>query len=103
MPFEITPNVEVRRDREGRVRQLSRSQQPYRPAAADMLATGMAGGAMTPRALAEQYLRDDSGVYGLSAGHTANFAAAPAAAPSAASTELRFKEEKAVAASATVA
>jgi hypothetical protein len=103
MPFDLTPNVEIRRDREGRVRQLSHGHEPYRPAAIDMHVMGLSADAITPRTLAEQYLRDVAHVYGLSAGMTANLAAAPTSAPSSAPTELRFKEEKAVASTATVA
>src|SRR5262245_13600840 len=96
MAFEMTRNVEVRRDRNGRVRQLSHAQQPYRPAALDLPPAGLAGRALSPRGLAEQYLRDVADVYGLAPSTMANFAASPGGAPSAAPTELRFKEKKAI-------
>ncbi|HKB05209.1 MAG TPA: hypothetical protein VKD90_23495 [Gemmataceae bacterium] len=101
MPIELTPDVKVRRDASGTVRQLSHAQQPYRPAAVDMI--GMeAATALTPRKLAEQYLRDASEVFGFAPAETANFAAAAESSPSEAGVELRFKEEKAVGGGVTV-
>jgi hypothetical protein len=100
MPFELTPNVQVRRDRDGHIRQLSHPAQPYRPDAPSIAAFGGAD-AMTPRVLAEQYLKDVSDVLGLTAS-TDNFAAGFAASPSTAGEDLRFKEEKAVAGATTV-
>lgn len=102
MPFELTPNVEVRRDRDGRVRQLSHPSAPYTPEATDLAAAGQSE-VLTPRALAEQYIRDVSGILGLAASATGNFAASAAASPSGAPEDLRFKEEKTTAGTATVA
>lgn len=96
MAFEITPNVQVRRDDRGRIRQLSHAQQPYQPESVDLAMESLAVAAapLTPRALAEQYIRDVAEIYGLESESTENFAAAPTPAPSQAGTELRFKEEK---------
>lgn len=102
MPIELTPDVKVRRDASGNVRQLSHPQKLYRPAAMDLLAAN-ASAQLTPRTLAEQYLRDAGPVLGFAQEETANFAAAPAIGLSAAGVELRFKEEKAVGAGVTVA
>jgi len=102
MAFEMTRNVQVRRDRNGRVRQLSHAGQPYRAAALEAAPAGLAARTITPRALAEQYLRDVAGVYELAPATMANFAASPTGAPSAAPTELRFKEEKAIGNAASV-
>jgi zinc metalloprotease ZmpB len=96
MPFVMTPNVHVRRDRSGHVRQLSHVSEPYRPNAVDMAVAGLSDQALTPRSLAEQYLREVAPLYDLAPTTTANFAADVTAAPSAAPSELRFKEEKSV-------
>ena len=101
MSFQLTPNVHVRRDRQGRIRQLSHPAEPYRPDAVDLSAIADANAGMTPRALAEQYIRDVSTVLELPSS-TENFAAGFAASPSAADEDLRFKEEKAVGSATTV-
>jgi hypothetical protein len=101
MPFQLTPNVHVRRDSQGRIRQLSHPAQPYRPAAVDLAGVGLPD-AMTPRALAEQYLRDVSDLLELKSSATGNFAATFNASPSAAPEDLRFKEEKAITGASTV-
>ena len=100
MPIELTPDVKVRRDPNGIVRQLSHAQHPYRPAAFEMVT--MAPGSLTPRSLAETYLRDAAPIFGFAAGETANFAASASPAPTEAGVELRFKEEKAVGDGVTV-
>src|SRR5688500_14824501 len=101
MPFQITPNVQVRRDRQGRIRQLSHTAEPYRPDAVDLAAVADANAGLTPRVLAEQYIRDVSSVLELPSS-TDNFAAGLAASPSAADEDLRFKEEKSVGSATTV-
>jgi hypothetical protein len=101
MAFQLTPNVQVRRDRDGRVRQLSHPAQPYQPEAVDLVARGMVD-TLTPRALAEQYIRDVSDILGLAPAVTGNFAAGFSSSPSGAAEDLRFKEEKAVPGAATV-
>src|SRR5262245_44590803 len=95
MPIELTPDVKVSRDASGNVRQLSHAQRPYRPAPVEMMAIGP-DISLTPRVLAEQYLRDAAPIYGFAPEETANFAAEAAVAPTEAGVELRFKEEKAV-------
>ena len=101
MTFEITPNVQVSRDRNGRIRQLSHAQQPYRPDAVDF-ALEPAAASLTPRVLAEQYIRDVAEFLELAPESLGNFAAEATLAPSPAATELRFKEEKTTAGSSTV-
>ena len=101
MPIELTPDVKVREDASGKVRQLSHPQKQYRPAAVELLSAGMTT-RLTPRALAEQYLRDAAPVFGFAPEETANFAAAAAMSPTEAGVELRFKEEKAVGSGVTV-
>lgn len=101
MPLELTPDVKVTRDGNGKIRQLSHPQQ-YRPAAVEMFARGMAP-PLTPRTLAEQYLRDASSIFEFGPAETANFAAKSGPSPTTAGVELRFKEEKAVGSSVAVA
>jgi hypothetical protein len=103
VPFELTPSVHVRRDAAGKVRQLSHAQNPYRPAAADLMPSGLALDTLTPRTLAEQYIRDTAGVFELAPTATSNFAAALAPNPGDAGVELRFKEEKGSGSSVAVA
>jgi hypothetical protein len=101
MSFQLSPNVHVRRDRQGRIRQLSHPAEPYRPDAVDLAALPDANAGLTPRALAEQYIRDVSSVLELPSS-TDNFAAGFAASPSSADEDLRFKEEKSVGSATTV-
>ena len=101
MAFQLTPNVDVRRDRDGRVRQLSHPAQPYHPSPFERAAAGLSD-TLTPRGLAEQYIREVSGILELPPSATENFAADVTASPSAAPEDLRFKEEKSVAGAATV-
>lgn len=97
MAFEITPNVKVRRDDKGRARQLSHPQQPFTRVAAGFEA------APSPRALAEQYLREIAPVLELPDEALANFAAElERTAPQSGGSELRFREEKTAADMAAV-
>lgn len=103
MPFTLTPNVHVRRDETGTVRQLSHPQQSYQPDAT--LLTASVGGAshpLTPRTLAENYLREVAPIYQFAPTAVSNFAAAASPTPTPAPSELRFKEEKSVAGAVTV-
>jgi hypothetical protein len=102
MPFDLTPDVHVGRGADGKVRQLSHPQSPYRPGAADLLPAGLAAEALTPRSLAEQYIRDTAAVYDLAPGVTGNFAAALAPQAGDAGVELRFTNERNLANSVTV-
>jgi hypothetical protein len=102
MAFNLTPNVSVRRDDEGHVRQLSHPQQPYRPDSVPAIAVESRPATVTPRALAESYLREVAPIYGFPQQALSNFAATEGASPTEASTELRFKEEKNIANNATV-
>jgi zinc metalloprotease ZmpB len=103
MTLDLTPETHVRRDKDGIVRQLSHAREPYRPGAASFLAAGVAQPRLTPRALAEHYLRDASEVFGFTQAATANFAATTSGSPTQAGVELRFKEEKAQENAVTVA
>ena len=102
MPIEITPDVQVRQDANGKIRQLSHPHKQYRPDAVDLLSAGRSA-PLTPRTLAEQYIRDAAQVFGFAREETENFAAASTVSPSEAGVELRFKEEKAVGSGVTVA
>jgi hypothetical protein len=92
MGMQITADTQVRRDNDGVVRQLSHARRPYRPGEADP--GGFAAAPMTPRALADQYVRAASDVFQFAPEMTGNLAAAAGFSPSQAGVELRFKEEK---------
>lgn len=98
MGFELTPDIEVRRDAEGRIRQLRHVYRPY----AEKGPSAFSEFAVTPRRLAEAYLRDTAELFGLSAESTSNFSASVAAAPTHAPVELRFQEEKSTGRALTV-
>jgi hypothetical protein len=66
------------------------------------MATERSAASVTPRALAESYLRDVAPVYEFPQRALGNFAATEGTSPSEAPTELRFKEEKDIANNATV-
>jgi len=93
MEFDITADVHVGRDQLGKVRQLRHTQKPYTADQAGLTATKAP---MTPRALADQYLRDVASLYELAPTATVNFAAALAQSPTNDASQLRFKEEKSV-------
>lgn len=101
MAIELTPDIQVSKDDDGRIRQMTHMQRQYHPAASDLLASGVSIVA-GPRALAEQYLRDSAYLYNFSAEQTSNFAAAVSSSPTDAGVELRFKEEKVVGSSVTI-
>jgi hypothetical protein len=98
--LELTPDVAVRRDPDGNIRQLQHLGRPYRLTRSDMLAAATVA---TPRSLAEAYIRDAADLLGFAPAATANFAAAAADAPTQAPVELRFKEEKAAGQAVTIA
>ncbi|GAB3174842.1 hypothetical protein [Telluribacter humicola] len=101
MAIELTPDVKVRRDASGKVRQLSHPRQ-YRPASAELFSLDIST-PLTLRTLAEQYLRDTAAVFDFAPEETANFAATAGISLTNAGVELRFKEEKAVGTGVTVA
>jgi leucyl aminopeptidase len=104
MTTEIPMSTDVKRDAAGKVRDLSHVQQPYRPATTARATEAMSDAAaiLTPRTLAEQYLRDMAPVLELAPPMLENFAANAANAPTTSGTELRFKEEKTVSSSVAV-
>lgn len=114
MPFNVTPDVHVRKDEAGRVRYLSHVDQPYTAAQGIKLASAAvvapedaAVDAVAPRppsmrALADQYVREVSGLFDLAPHEVSNLSASPSFIPDAAPSELRFREEKEVANSGTV-
>lgn len=101
MSFDLNPDVKIRRDIHGNIRQMSHAQKQYRPESADLFALGMAP-PRTSRELAEQYLRDTADIFGFAPAETKNFSAAVAMTPSDSGAELRFKEEKSVGDGVTV-
>lgn len=101
MPLEINPDVKVTKDSSGIVRQLSHTH-VYRSGTTEFALSASAP-VLTPRALAEQYLREAAPVLGFSGRETANFSAAPDSNVTDVGVELRFKEEKSVGSAVTVA
>jgi len=102
MPLELTPDVQVREDVNGRVRQLSHPHRQYRPAPVDVITEGLPR-ELTPRTLAEQYLRETADIFGFASEETSNFSATTGVSPTEAGVELRFKEEKTVGNGVTLA
>lgn len=99
MTFEITPDVEVRRDQEGVARSLRHLQQPYTETDAGLTAP-------TPRSLAGQYVRDVAEIYDIDPGWLVDLdQPLPRNAstdPTDEGTRLRFTEERGVMETTTV-
>ena len=92
MPFEITPNVAVHRNRAGEIRRLQHIEQPYR--AEDSLELRAAVAPIGPRQLAEQYIADVLPHYQLEDQLLTGLRVEPAAAITDDSNQIRFYEEK---------
>jgi hypothetical protein len=99
MDFEVTPDVHLSKDPKGTVRQL---RHPHKPYTVDQAGLAAVGAPVTPRALAEQYLRDVAPLYQLAPTATTNFAAALAPSPTNDAAQLRFHEEKSAQNSTTI-
>lgn len=57
MAFELTPDVRVRRDKDGTVRRLQHPRQPYRPSG-EAFGAAEAESVLTPKQVADEYLRE---------------------------------------------
>lgn len=93
MTFQLTRNVNVERDEKGVVRQLEHVQEPFVP----QPSAGLGDEAeLTPRAVAEDYLRQVAPIYGINAGALAGGVEgfADDAGPQGAGAEIEFAEEK---------
>src|SRR5687768_16672983 len=87
MPFDLTPNIHVRRDQTGTVRHPRHPQQPYvSPAVAEP----------QPLPLAAEYVREVASIYGVDPALLANLTSAPPNELTPAGPELRFAGEKTV-------
>ena len=75
MPLEITPDVKVSRDKNGIVRQLSHTQ-AYKAPIPEAALENLNATLVTPRKLAENYLRETAPIFGFTNSEVANFAAA---------------------------
>jgi len=114
MPFQLTDKVHVDRDEQGKVRHLEHFQQPFVAARTAAQSTAMAATgtpsvvAPTPQALAEQYLREVSSIYGIADDMLPDQggpgAAARALGPlgGSAGSKLELTEEKAIMGTTTV-
>lgn len=91
MPFELTPDMEVRRDQDGIVRSLRHLQSPYTDSEAGLTAP-------TPRSLASQYVHDVAELYDLNPDWLATLdqplPKEPRLEPTEEGTRLRFAEER---------
>ena len=75
MAFEITPDVKVKRDSQGNVRRLNHPRQPYTAQRAVAVSGVGTPETVTPRALADQYVREVLPAYQLDSEMAANLAA----------------------------
>lgn len=100
MPFEMTDDVCVCRDDQGRVRQLEHVNAPYRGEVSAELAAAAAP--LQPRELASQYLRSVMGLYEMAEAMSDGAAELAAAAPIPAPEQLRFASQKSVVGQAVV-
>ena len=100
MPFEITPEVSVRKDSAGRIRKLSHPRKPY---SGRLEAAAEAVGAKPPRELAEEYVREVLPQYQVDAGMATNLSAEVSGQiDDQEGPQLRLKEEKVLRDQATV-
>jgi zinc metalloprotease ZmpB len=87
MTFELTPEVEVHRDENGQVTQLRHTRRRYSNQEARSANP-------TPAEIAEQYVRDVAGIYGIKADETTSLREAMPSDPVAETVKLRLLEEK---------
>ena len=87
MTFELTPEVEVYRDADGQVTQLRHMRQRYSSNQAQIANP-------SPAEIAEQYVRDVAGIYGIEADETTSLHEAMPSGPVAETPKLRQVEEK---------
>ena len=87
MTFELTPEVEVHRDADGQVTQLRHMRRRYSSREARIANP-------TPAEIAEQYVRDVAGIYGIEADETTSLREAMPSGPVSETAKLRQVEEK---------
>ena len=87
MTFELTPEVEVYRNADGQVTQLRHMRRRYSSREARMTNP-------TPAEIAEQYVRDVAGIYGIEADETTSLREAMPSGPVSETAKLRRVEEK---------
>lgn len=91
MAFTLSPAVEVERDANGNVRSLNHGGQPYGPLA----------NVFNVKKLAEAYLNDVAGIYGIDPAWLAALDKSPSGTVENAGTELRFAQQDALTGTAT--
>ncbi|HEX2373696.1 MAG TPA: hypothetical protein VHO93_06915 [Actinomycetota bacterium] len=89
MAFELSANVEVHRDADGRVRTLRHPQDPFSAEAAGLTEP-------SPQELADEYVREVAPLYGIDVGQLADLSREALAEPSPQGTQLRRPEVKTV-------
>ena len=87
MTFELNPEVEVHRDADGRVTQLRHTRRRYSSQEAGITNA-------TPAQVAEQYVREVAGIYGIEADETTSLREAMPVGPVPEGPKLRQAEEK---------
>jgi hypothetical protein len=92
MAFTISPSIQIERDADGAVRNLSHGGQPYGPLA----------NILNAQMLAEIYLRDVAAIYGNNPTWLSVLRLSPSSVVRNAATELRFGQEEAITGTATV-
>jgi hypothetical protein len=95
MTFELTPEVEVHRDAEGRVTNVRHMRRRYSSREASITDP-------TPAEIAEQYVRDVAGIYGIGADETTSLREAMPSGPVSETPKLRRVEEKNIVDTTTV-
>ncbi|HEV2175767.1 MAG TPA: hypothetical protein VGW33_00965 [Terriglobia bacterium] len=91
MAFTLTPAVQIERDADGNVRSLNHGGQPYGPLS----------NILNARKLAESYLNDVAGIYGIDPAWLGALDKSPSGTVENAGTELRFAQQDAVTGTAT--
>ena len=103
MAFEITPDVKVKRDSKGIVRRLNHPRQPYTAQRAAAAVAGLGTPeTVTPRALADQYVREVLPAYQLDLEMAVNLAAPIAGAITGEGPRLKIFAEKILGGQATI-
>ena len=85
MAFQLTPEIKIHRDKDGVIRQIDHSNQPFQSATVS---------ALTAREVAEEYLREVAPYFGLEAELSQNLMQEVTQAFSPENLEIRFSKEK---------
>lgn len=100
MTFELNDDVKIRRNAAGRISQLQHVDAPYRPDSAGLRLAAPAP--LTPRDLANEYVRDVLGLFGVDENLASGLESVTANNPTEDGEQLRYATQKSVAGNATV-